>query len=64
MSFLQINHFLKETGPSKKHPKVSEQEPLPDSHVSMNRTFLLHASGMFLDLLLQACTLIFSRMIL
>jgi hypothetical protein len=30
------NHFLKETGPSKKHPKVDEQEPLPDSHVSMN----------------------------
>lgn len=29
------NHFLKETGPSKKHPKVDEQEPLPDSHVSM-----------------------------
>lgn len=30
------NHFLKEIGPSKKHPKVDEQVPLPDSHVSIN----------------------------
>jgi hypothetical protein len=36
MSFTRTkNHFRKETGPSKKHPKVDEQE-LPDSHVSMN----------------------------
>jgi hypothetical protein len=28
--------LLKETKPSKKHPKVAEQKPLPDSHVSMN----------------------------
>ncbi|CAO2186513.1 unnamed protein product [Urochloa humidicola] len=32
-STLKRSHEI-ETGPSKKHPKVDEQEPLPDSHLS------------------------------
>jgi hypothetical protein len=39
--------LLKETGPSKKHPEVAEQEPLPDSHVSMNAIFLTSDSACF-----------------